>query len=348
MSDDREGAAAPSAWLAASRAHRPLLITGASAPLGQACARVCQARARPYLLLSRAEMDTGQAASVEAALSRWQPWAVVDAESLERLLAAAPQPPSPREAAETVARVGPLARACSRAGVGLLTFSIDRVFAGTCTRPRVESDPPQPADSAGAAALRAEQLTLALAPHALVVRTGPLFSPWERSDFLALALATVRRGERVISPCDSRLSPTHAPDLIEAALDLLAERAQGVWHLAQGGCLAWDAFVRMAAQAAGLDPAQVQGAPAASLDSHAPPPRWAALASERGLRMPPLEEGLRRYLQMLAPDAAPPPRRWPAPPVEEAPADWTVVADDLPAGPPLRPLPWPPATASRP
>ena len=97
----------------ACRKGQPLLITGATGTLGQhsrvfalcaVCLRTC----------SRApQLDIASRDSVDAALERWRPWAVINTAGFVRVDAAEHEP---RQLRENV--IGPtiLARACARAG----------------------------------------------------------------------------------------------------------------------------------------------------------------------------------------------------------------------------------------
>lgn len=279
---------------------RPLLITGATGTLGQAFARLCALRGQPFRLLSRAEMDIGEPASVRAALQRWRPWAVVNTAGFVRVDEAERDARQWRENA-----VGPavLARACAEAGIGLLTFSSDLVFDGAKPQPYLESDRPHPLNAYGRAKHAAERLVLAHLPQALVVRTAAFFSPWDRHNFVTQGLERLRRGERWVAAADQIVSPTYVPDLVKACLDLLVDGERGLWHLANRSALSWADFARLAARLAGLPAHGVQGE---ALRLPAPRPAYAALGSERGLLLPPLEPALERYLAEGAASAAAP------------------------------------------
>ena len=56
----------------------PILITGATGTLGRAFARICAERDLHCRVLTRAEMDITDPASIEAALERFKPWAVIN------------------------------------------------------------------------------------------------------------------------------------------------------------------------------------------------------------------------------------------------------------------------------
>lgn len=272
---------------------RPLLVTGATGTLGQAFARLCQARGLPHHLLPRAEMDVADPASVEAALQRWAPWAVINTAGFVRVDDAEHDP---RQWRENVTGPQVLAQACARHGVRLLGFSSDLVFDGAKDGPYLESDAAQPLSAYGRAKRQAEEHMLQLHPHGLVVRTAAFFGPWDGVNFLARALQALRRGQRCQAACDQRVSPTYVPDLVNACLDLLADEEQGLWHLANRGAVSWSELACMAAEAARLDTSLVQPLPAAALGQVAPRPRYSALGSERGALMPALHDGVQRFL----------------------------------------------------
>jgi dTDP-4-dehydrorhamnose reductase len=272
---------------------RSVLITGARGTLGRAYARLCEIRGIPYKLLSRADMDIADPASVEAALATWQPWAVIntagyvrvdDGESDQRLWR------------ENVEGPAVLAAACARHGVRLMSFSTDLVFDGAKAEPYVETDVPRPLCAYGRSKLEAEQRVLAAAPDALVIRTAAFFGPWDRHNFVTLALDAMRRGKPWQAAEDQWISPTYVPDLVKTSLDLLVDGERGLWHLANRGAVSWARLAQMAAQAAGIDPGLVQARPGAALGQVACRPRYSALESGRGAVMPTLEQGLERYL----------------------------------------------------
>jgi dTDP-4-dehydrorhamnose reductase len=276
---------------------RPLLITGATGTLGRAFARLCEERGLPYHLLHRADMDVADAASVAAALEHWQPWAVVNTAGFVRVDDAEHDA---RQWRENVTGPQVLAQACAQHGVKLLSFSSDLVFDGGKDQPYVEGDRPAPLNAYGRAKREAERRMLAFYRGALVVRTAAFFGPWDRHNFVTLALAALRRGEPWHAAHDQWVSPTYVPDLAHGALDLLIDGESGIWHLANRGAVSWSQLACMAAEGAQLDTRLVRPVPGISLGWVAPRPRFSALGSERGQLMPTLEEGLSRYLAACA------------------------------------------------
>lgn len=276
---------------------RPVLITGARGTLGSAYARLCEIRGIPHKLLTRADMDIADPASVAAALERWQPWAVINTAGYVRVDEGERDERLWRENVD-----GPavLAQACARHGVKLMSFSTDLVFDGGKTSPYVETDAPRPLCAYGRSKHEAEQRVLAAAPDALVIRTAAFFGPWDRYNFVTLALDALRQGQPWPAAGDQFVSPTYVPDLVKTSLDMLLDGEQGLWHLANRGAVSWARLAQMAAEAAGLDTGLVLPQPGAALGQVACRPRYSALDSERGIVMPTLEDGLERYLMETA------------------------------------------------
>jgi dTDP-4-dehydrorhamnose reductase len=283
---------------------RVVLITGATGTLGQAVARFCELRGLPYHLLTRAEMDIADERSVNAMLERHQPWAVINTAGFVRVDDAERDERQWRENVE-----GPekLARACAELGVRLVSFSSDLVFDGRKAEPYLESDTPAPLNAYGRAKAEAERRVLDAHPQSLIVRTAAFFGPWDRYNFVAQALDALRRGERLKAIEDQVVSPTYVPDLVQATLDLLVDGEQGIWHLANGGEVSWARFAQLAAEAASLDMRLIEPVGAADLGLVAPRPAYCALASERGVLMPTLEDALTRYMSDCVAKAG----RWP-------------------------------------
>lgn len=289
----------------------PLLITGATGTLGRAFARMCVVRGIPYRLLRRQELDIGDPASIDAALSRWQPWAVINTAGFVRVDDAEGAEQGQRCWRENALGADLLARACGAAGIPLVTFSSDLVFDGAKDAPYVERDRPRPLNAYGRAKAAGEEAALRHCAKALVIRTAAFFGPWDHQNFATLALQAIRAGRRFAAAADQRVTPTYVPHLVEATLDLLIDGTTGLLHLANrvdggSGALSWAEFGRQLARAAGLDPARIDARPGAALGQQAPRPHHAGLCSERMWTMPSLDRAIADYLRDLAPDVEAP------------------------------------------
>ncbi|HEX8819982.1 MAG TPA: family 1 glycosylhydrolase [Archangium sp.] len=280
------------------RGCRPLVILGATGTLGHAFARLCDVRGIPYHLLTRSELNLTDPHAVDSVLRRLKPWAVVNAAGYVRVDEAE------REAEQCLLTnaVAParLAGACARHGVQLVTFSSDLVFDGSHAllhKPYVESDPVAPLGVYGRSKAEMETRVREVMPQALIIRTSALFGPWDDANFITSTLRALDEGRRVVVADDELVSPTYVVDLVHTVLDLLIDREEGVWHLANQGATTWIALARRAAMLADMDSGSLEPRPAYSLGRTARRPRYSVLGSERGGLMPTLEDALRRYVR---------------------------------------------------
>src|SRR4051794_3070055 len=235
--------------------QRSLLITGATGTLGHAFARICDLRGLKHRLTSRAELDIAETASIEAALERIRPWAVINTAGYVRVADAEREPERCfRENAQGAAN---FALACARSGTPLVTFSSDLVFDGRLGRAYVESDAPCPTCVYGASKLEAERLVSAACPDALIIRTSAFFGPWDPHNFVYHTLRTLAAGDQWQAPADCTITATYVPDLVNASLDLLIDGETGIWHLANQGAISWGELARLVAERGGFDPERV-------------------------------------------------------------------------------------------
>ena len=272
---------------------RPILITGATGTLGRAFHRICAERGLASHLTSRAELDIASERSVAAALERHEPWLVINTAGYVRVDDAERDVERCRR--ENVLGPERLARACQRAGTGLVSFSSDLVFDGQKGEPYEEHDPPRPLCVYGRTKHEAEQRVQDAHPAALVVRTSAFFGPWDEHNFIAQSLRELAAGRTVRAAADTTVSPTYVPDLVHACLDLAIDGEAGVWHLANVGATTWEALARSAARQHGYGDDRVVGVPSHALPLRAPRPPFSALGSARGLLLPQLDDALGRY-----------------------------------------------------
>jgi dTDP-4-dehydrorhamnose reductase len=275
-------------------AMRPILITGATGTLGRAFARICERRNIAYCLMNRQDMDIADAGSVERAMARTRPWAVINASGYVRVDEA--ERDSERCFRENTDGPTTLAVACARHNVQLLTFSSDLVFDGRQAAPYVESDAVRPINIYGHSKAAAERAVLQRYPGALVVRTSSFFGPWDRYNFVTRSLATLQAGQPLFAPNDITVSPTYVPDLVNTCLDLLVDQECGVWHLTNSQPVTWADLAYKAAQLSGVDASRLEPVSAGQCGFAAARPAFSALHSERAILLPTLDSALDRYL----------------------------------------------------
>lgn len=276
---------------------QPLLILGKTGTLGTAFAHVCTTRGLHHHLLSRAEMNLESPEQIADVLRTMKPWAVVNAAGYVRVDDAE----GDAEACTLANTEGPahLARACAAMGIGLLTFSTDLVFDGSKQTPYVEDDVPAPLNVYGLSKLAAEEAVLRLYPQALVVRTSAFFGPWDEHNFARHVLRTLESGQRVESISDAVVSPTYVPHLVDACLDLLLDRGAGIYHLCNQGEISWYEWACDIARRAGFSEHSIIPRTRAEMNLPAARPRYCAMATERGVRLPRFDEAMDEFFSTV-------------------------------------------------
>jgi len=272
---------------------QPILITGATGTLGAAFKRICEARNLACHALTRQEMDITDPASVDAAIVRFKPWAIINAGGFVRVDEA--ETDSERCMRENTLGPTVLALACMRHALRFMTFSSDLVFDGAKGAPYVESDATNPLGVYGRSKVDAETRVLDADPQALVIRTSAFFGPWDRHNFVTQALGALANVEPFQAAGDMIVSPTYVPDLVKVALDLMIDRERGIWHLTNGDAVSWAELARRACAAAGMSADGLQEIAGAAVDYPAQRPAFSALGSERALLLPSLDDALQRY-----------------------------------------------------
>ena len=191
-----------------------------------------------------------------------------------------------------------------------MLVSTNEVFDGTRTDGRAtsESDPVEPANAYGASKLAGERAAVVAYrgpdgrrtavgdPHGLAVRAARAPTSRPRSWPPPTRLPP---GEPLPVVADEFGSPTHAPDLAAALLDLVARADPGLYHLANGGRasrLEWASAVL-----ARCRPGQATR-PIGQAEYPRPsaPPRWGVLATAKaaaaGVTMRDWHSALEAYL----------------------------------------------------
>lgn len=278
-----------------SRVASPtILIIGTRHALGQGFARLCAERRLDCRLVDIGDEVLHDADRLARLLEFHQPWALINT-------AEYPGPGITERERNACLRgnvTGPvgLARACGKKNVRYLGFSTDLVFDGMHPAlPYVESDVIRPLTFSSQSKVLAEQGIVATNPDALMVRTGPLFSPWSPHDFLANALDVLSNGRAFVTH-DQVFAPTYLPDLVHACLDLLVDGEAGLLHLTNNTPITCFDWVDQSARLAEIDVALLRRRLDPGSGGSVRRPICSALRSERVNVMPPLDDALNRYI----------------------------------------------------
>jgi dTDP-4-dehydrorhamnose reductase len=276
---------------------RPLIIIGKSGTLGMALSRIANDRNIHHKLLSRQDVDITHRAEIEKMVEKLNPWAIINAAGYVKVDEAENQLKDCLRANSE----GPsnLAEVCERNNIKLLSFSSDLVFDGKKSSPYTESDPVSPLNNYGKSKALAEKEILQRNPKALIVRTSSFFGPWDDYNFATRTLMDLADGKRVRAASDVFVSPTYLPDLAHECLNILLDDEYGIFHLTNSGAVSWAEFAIQIAEKAGYDRKLIQQVPFKRIGSSVIMPSYSALGSEKGMRLPPFEDALQRYIEAL-------------------------------------------------
>lgn len=273
--------------------QKPLLIIGKNGALGNAFAKVCEQRNISYKALARQDLDITKAHEIEAAINLYKPWAIINATGYVKV----DQAETETEECYLVNTTGSwlLAKACKAWGLPYMTFSSHLVFNGQKNAPYTEADCATPLNHYGCSKALADSQVLAQYPSSLIVRSGAFFGPWDRCSFAHDVLESLRKGTECVTAQDVIVSPTYLPDLVNNAMNLFIDEETGVWHLANEGILSWSDFACELALRGGYPKEKIISRYQADMPSKASRPRYSALQSKKGMRLPTLECALERY-----------------------------------------------------
>jgi len=166
-------------------------------------------------------------------------------------------------------------------GAKIVYFSTDFVFDGKAG-PYGEEDTANPICEYGRQKFMAEHHIALHACDYLIVRTTVVYG-WERQgkNFIYRLVNTLKAGDVLKAPVDQVGSPTYAPNLAEAALELAAADRRGVFHVVGPDRANRYEFACEAAKAFGLNPGLVQPVSTADLNQAAPRPLNAGMLCDK-------------------------------------------------------------------
>ena len=240
-----------------------------------------------YELLSRSELDIADEVSVAAAFERFRPWADGQRGGLRKSgrggTGSGALSPGEHDWRATVWPRRPGVAACDCCVSRPTSCSTDAPGAVTA-----RDDGVAPLSAYGRSKADAETAVRAACPHALIARTSAFFGPWDQANAVHHAVNAFAADRPWRAPSDQRVSPTYVPDLVNVALDLLIDGADGIWHLANDGDVSWSELARKAASALGYSDDLVEDCSTEELGLAAARPAYSVLGTDRGQRLPEL------------------------------------------------------------
>jgi len=230
-----------------------ILLTGAGGLLGHDCFEVFQ-KNHEVLAFSRQELDVAEPDQVDAAISRFQPQAVVNCAAFTQVDLCETE----RDQAVRGNVTGPrnLAQSAARHGALLLHLSSDYVFDGKkpLPAPYLESDPTNPLSWYGRTKLAGEQAIQGVSQRHLIVRTAWLYGRHGANflkKILTLALSPQVPELKVVH--DQFGSPTWSRRLALQLARLLEAGGQGIYHASAEGYCTWFELARHFLASMGVD-----------------------------------------------------------------------------------------------
>ena len=289
-----------------------VLVTGAGGQLGGYLRPALERAGHQVIGLGRetgpgidVAVDITDAEAVDRAVGAARPDVVIHAAAYTDVDGCETHP----QRADAVNHLGSrhVALAARRAGAWVLGVGTDFVFPGDAAAPYAEDDPIGPISVYGSSKADGERAILAADPGFAVARTSWVFGGPGKHFPRTVVSMLQSRGE--MSVVDDEISaPTFAGDLAEALVALIPHRPAGILHLSNEGQVSRYAFAREVARVAGFDPACVTPTTTAEFLAKYPlparRPAYSALANRRaaalGVRLPPWEDAVARYVPRLA------------------------------------------------
>ena len=243
-----------------------VLIIGAKGMLGAELAKVF-AKYNP-ILWSRADVDISDKSQVHEKISKLVPDVIINSAAYTNVDAC--------EKNEEIATkvngeaVGYLAEVAHRLNAILVHYSTDYVFDGRKKQGYVENDKPNPINAYGRSKLKGEQAILSsrgsdsdrgsvsnsgIASSAstpsrngilkyYIIRTSWLYGRYGKN-FVETMLSLAKKAQTIKVVNDQFGSPTYAPDLAKATLDIIkSKKPYGIYHRTNDDQTSWYGFAK--------------------------------------------------------------------------------------------------------
>lgn len=229
-----------------------ILITGSQGQLGRELTRILPAATGAEVVATdAAELDITDAQAVERYLRIGDFTHVVNCAAYTAVDKA--EEYKAECAAVNVTGVENIARVAAKLSFKIIHISTDYIFDGTACRPYTESSKPNPVNVYGSTKRRGETALLGLAPDAVIVRTGWLYSPYGHN-FVKTILKLSAENHPLTIVSDQTGTPTYAADLAQALADIINAPtwSPGIYNYSNAGVATWYDFAVAILESAGL------------------------------------------------------------------------------------------------
>jgi dTDP-4-dehydrorhamnose reductase len=200
-----------------------------------------------------------------------------------------------------------LAESCQAINAKLVQFSTDYVFGleQTRTTPFTETDAPGPVSMYGVSKLSGEYLVRSHCERHLVLRVCGLYGLWgsggKGGNFVETMLRVANAGKPLRVVNDQRCTPSYCVDVADTTVNLLANDANGLFHITNADSCTWYEFAQEIFRLSSLQP-DLTPITSREFGALAKRPAYSVLANEKlrsvGVAPPrPWREALAVYLQ---------------------------------------------------
>ena len=242
------------------------------------------------------EHDITDPVSIAAAIVEFRPDVVIHAAAMTNVDRCEREP----EIAYRVNALGTqnIAIACGQCGAAMAHISTNDVFDGKLGRPYYEWDTPSPQSVYAQSKAAAEFYVRTLLNRFYIVRTSWLYARGGENFVTKIIRAADQHGQlRVVT--DEVATPTYAPDLAHAIVQLIRTRHYGIYHFANSGSCSRYEWARRILELSGRAAIPVEPITADQWQRDAPPPLYAPIpnftGAALGITLRPWDKALQDY-----------------------------------------------------
>lgn len=214
---------------------KKIIVTGGNGMVGS--------QVKFGIRLSHKQLDILNKKSIEKAVKKYKPDAILHLAALVNVLGCEKNPKKAYEL--NVLGTENIARVCKKNNIKLIYMSSCAVFDNNKKTPHAEKEIPHPRNVYARTKFGGEKIAKKILPEVLIIRTGLLFGGNSRhKKFVKIFLGKLKTGEDIKVINDRFLSPTYIPDLLKVVENLINKNAKGIYHVVNSGVASYFEIVK--------------------------------------------------------------------------------------------------------